>query len=97
MIRMKRDCRGQPIYEEVGLTVELGRIQYTGNTARVYVPAIVREALRLDPQKDNALVMIYDEEKGILILIRNDLLCDRLKPEILEARRKYKKITEGTK
>ena len=94
---MYRDLRGLALFEEVGPTVELGRIQYSGNTAKVYLPAIMREALRLDPQKDNALVMIYDDESGILILIPNKLLCDRLKPEILEARRKYKKIIEVTK
>jgi hypothetical protein len=93
---MKRDCRGQPIFDEADIAVELGRLQYAGNTAKVYLPQKVREALRLDPQKDNALVMIYDDESGILILVPNKLLCDRLRPEILEARRK-KKVIEGAK
>ena len=86
------DIRGVPIFKEIGLTVELGRIQYTGNTAKVYLPQKVREALRLDPQRDNALVLLYDEKMGILVAIHNNRLLDSLKPQILEARKAYQKV-----
>ena len=89
---MYRDLRGLPIFKEAGLTVELGRIQYTGNTAKVYLPYKVREALKLDPQKDNALILVYDDAEGTLILIRNERLLDALKPQILEARKAYQTI-----
>jgi hypothetical protein len=96
VLAMHRDLRGLPIFEEAGLTVELGRIQYTGNTAKVYLPYKVREALKLDPEKDNALILIYDETKGTLILIHNGLLLNTLKPQILEARKTYQNIMNST-
>ena len=92
VVAMYRDLRGLPIFKEAGLTVELGRIQYTGNTAKVYLPYKVREALKLDPQKDNALILVYDDAEGTLILIRNERLLDALKPQILEARKAYQTI-----
>jgi hypothetical protein len=93
---MIRDPRGVPIFKEVGLTVELGRLQYNGNTVKVYLPQRVRDALRLDPQVDNALIIVYDNENGTLILIHNNKLLDVLKPLIYTARKNLSKVQKAS-
>ena len=93
MVRpMFRDHRGLAAFKEVGLTFEIGRIQYSGNTARLYLPFQIREALKLDPQKDNALLLLYDDKNGILLVIHNNKLVEQFRPLILEARRAYQTL-----
>jgi hypothetical protein len=92
-----RDIRGLPIIKEEHVTVELGRLQYNGNTVKMYIPKKLKDALKLDPQKDNAVILLYDEPNDILLLIRNEKLRDQLKPQILAARNSFNKLLPKSK
>ncbi len=76
-----------PIFKDVDLVVELLRIEYRGNVAKVYLPFAVRAALKLDPQKDKALVLFHDAATGTNILIKDAYLLELIKPLILKARK----------
>lgn len=94
MMSMLRDIQGLPLFKEIGLTVELLRLEYRGNIAKAYLPHIVKEALKLDPQKDNALIMIHDEETGVYVLIKDNDLAAKMKPLILQARQANEKLRQ---
>ena len=87
-----RDVRGVLITNDPNITVELGRIQYNGNTAKVYLPKKVRDALKLDPQKDNAMILLYDHKNGTVQMILNQTLRNSLRPQILASRKLYSRI-----
>jgi hypothetical protein len=84
-----KDLRGLTLFKEVGITVELLRLEYRGNVAKAYLPRIVRDALRLDPERDKTLILVYDNDTEALLLVRDAALSAMLKPRILEARKVY--------
>lgn len=89
---MIRDIRGLPIFREVGLTVELLKLEYRGNIAKAYIPQFAREALKLDPHNDSSLILVHDDKTGITLLIKDTDLVKIVKPIILDARQIKQKI-----
>lgn len=91
---MLRDQRGLALFKEIGLTVELLRIEYRGNIAKLYIPQIVREALKLDPSKDISLILFHDNESGLNLLVKDTDLSKLIKPLILDARQIKQKVND---
>lgn len=89
---MIRDLRGIPIFKDVFMTVELLRLEYRGNIAKAYIPYNAREALRLDPQKDKALILVHDNKTGGNLLIKDTELTRIIKPLILSGRKVTQKF-----
>lgn len=67
---------------------ELGRISYKSSGASVYIPKRITKALHLNREENRTLVILSLEDYGFA-LIKDTALAQRLKPEILERRRRF--------
>ena len=67
--------------------VELGRIFYKGGTAHLYLPKRVCNRLKLDREKDSTLIIVA-YNPNTLFLIKDSKIVHKLKPEILEMRKR---------
>jgi len=74
--------------EEPDPVVELGRISYKGNAARLYLPRRICDKLKLDWERDTTLIIMAHGENS-LFLVKDSEIADMLKPKILELRRPY--------
>jgi hypothetical protein len=74
------DLKGPPV-------VELGRITYKSSGASMYIPREIVRALNLDKEKDAAFV-IFSIGNDEFFLIKDTALAQRVKPEILDRRRR---------
>jgi len=84
---MFKDVHGLRHYkEETGSVVELGRIEYKGSAAKLYLPKRVCNALKLDREKDSTLVIVAADHNS-LFLIKDSAVAEMLKPQILEKRK----------
>ena len=72
--------------EEPDPVVELGRINYRGNAARLYLPKRICERLKLDWEKDTTLIIVAHAHNS-LFLIKDDEVVDMMRPRILRLRR----------
>ena len=82
-----KDIRGiRHFKEEEGQLVELGRLCFRGNAAKLYLPKRVCNALKLDRERDKTLVIVGVDE-NTLFLIKDKEVANELKPRILEARK----------
>jgi len=90
-----RDIRGLPVFKNTKITLELLRLEYRGNIAKAYLPYLVKQALKLDPEKDKALVMLHDEETGISIIIKDTELLEKAKPMVLNSRRLIQEVKKS--
>ena len=66
--------------------VELGRITYKSSSVSLYLPKRVCDALYLDKDANNSLV-IFTMDNG-MFLVKDTALAAALKPKILEMRKK---------
>ena len=79
-LRLSDDLKGPPV-------VELGRITYKSSGASMYIPKRVAKLLHLNKEEDSSLVIFSVEDYGFF-LIKDTAIAQRLKPEILERRRR---------
>jgi hypothetical protein len=85
---MYRDIRGLAHFDEDERTVvELGRLTFKGNAAKLYLPKRVCNALRLDPIKDSTFIIVAPDNSSLL-LIKDSEIVEMLKPKILKLREK---------
>ncbi len=67
--------------------VELGRINYKGNSAHLYLPKRICEKLRLDWEKDYALIIVAHTENS-LFLVKDKEVTKMISPKILAIRKR---------
>ena len=83
-----KDVRGVVHFpEEKGPVIEIGRIKYKGGSAHVYLPQRIRNALKLDREKDSALVIVSVDGNS-MFLVKDYVVAAQLKPKILRLRKK---------
>lgn len=85
------DVRGLPVETDSDIMIEIGRIEYIGNIAKIYIPKRFREALKLNKAKDREYLMIKGKDSSIT-LIRDDDMIDNLKPKVYAARKAYEEL-----
>ena len=78
---LSNDLKGPPV-------VELGRITYKSSGASMYIPRRIAKLLHLNKEEDSSLVIFSVEDYGFF-LIKDTAIAQRLKPEILERRRRF--------
>ncbi len=92
---MYRDIRGLTCFEEdEGTVVELGRLTFKGNAAKLYLPKRVCNALRLDRTKDSTFVIVAPDHTSLL-LVKDSEIVEVLKPRILKLREKSSESEEN--
>ena len=77
------------LFEELGQSVEVCQLNtLTGSSSarKLYLPRRLCEAMRLT-KADSHLVAVFDA--GIVILVRDTKLLERLRPQVLAARQLY--------
>ena len=84
-LRLSDDLKGPPV-------VELGRITYKSSGASMYIPKRIAKLLHLNKEEDSSLVIFSVEDYGFF-LIKDTAIAQRLKPEILERRRRFDSIS----
>ena len=84
-LRLSDDLKGPPV-------VELGRITYKSSGASMYIPKRIAKLLHLNKEEDSSLVIFSVEDYGFF-LIKDTTIAQRLKPEILERRRRLESIS----
>ena len=70
--------------------VELGRITYKSSGLSLYLPKSIVNALRLSKEEDGSLVIFSVGDCGFL-LIKDAILAEKLKPQILDMRKSLMK------
>ena len=83
-LRLSDDLKGPPV-------VELGRITYKSSVASMYIPKRIAKLLHLNKWEDSSLVIFSVEDCGFF-LIKDAAIAQKLKPEILERRRRLDPI-----
>ena len=83
-LRLGDDLKDSPV-------VELGRITYKSSGASMYIPKRIAKLLHLNREEDSSLVIFSVEDYGFF-LIKDTAIAQRLKPEILERRRRLDPI-----
>lgn len=81
--------------------IELGRMSWKGSAGRMYVPQRVCKSMALT-RDSKSLILFYDEQTGVLFAWADKALERKLRPVLLESRRKITEIIkdareEGTK
>ena len=71
--------------EEPDPVVELGRINYKGGVARMYLPKRICNKLKLDREKDHTLIIVA-HTANTLFLIKDNEVAHMLRPRILKMR-----------
>ena len=84
-LRLSDDLKGPPV-------VELGRITYKSSGTSMYIPKRIAKLLHLNREEDSSLVIFSVEDYGFF-LIKDTAIAQRLKPEILERRRRFDSIS----
>lgn len=79
-LRLSDDLKDPPV-------VELGRITFKSSGASMYIPKKIAKRLHLNREEDSSLVIFSIEDYGFF-LIKDTAIAQRLKPEILERRRR---------
>jgi hypothetical protein len=59
---------------------------------KLYIPQAIREALKLDPERDKSLILVHDHETGLNLLVKDSDLVETLKPLILDSRQISQKL-----
>ncbi len=67
--------------------VELGRITYKSSGISLYLPKSIVNALHLNSEEDNSLVIFSIENYGFF-LIKDTALAKAIKPHILDLRKR---------
>ncbi len=86
---MTTDIRGlKLIHAPLGdPIVELGRITYKSSSVSLYLPKRICDALQLDKDANNSLIIIT-MDNDCMLLVKDTELATALKPRILEMRKK---------
>lgn len=85
--REKKKPKPEVILEE-GPVIELGRVNFKGGGASVYLPRSIRKALNLDKRIHTSFVIVADGSNSIL-LVKDTKVAEELKPMVLEARKAF--------
>ena len=67
--------------------VELGRITYKSSGISIYLPKSIVNALNLNSEEDNALIIFSVNDYGFF-LMKDQALAKSLKPQILDLRKR---------
>lgn len=71
--------------------IDIGRITYKGGSVHVYLPKHIYEAPNIDCKTDSALVIVMVDNDSFL-LVKDSAVIRKLKPKILEIRKKVEKL-----